>query len=140
MVQKQSQSNTTGISENDFYADQTGTTDWGTLQPALWASAGMKETDIAHISDTIVLGEKRPDHGDFYMDLLEPNGANGVGNDFTGILEQSRHDSRGVDTGTGGSNNTFADGHAQFMKVWTSVRPLNMWADSDANRAAYAAQ
>ena len=73
------------------------------------------------------------------MDLLEPNGAaNAIGNDFTGILEQSRHDSRGPETGSGGSNFTFADGHAQFLKVNGSVNPFNLWAVTDSNRVAYA--
>jgi prepilin-type N-terminal cleavage/methylation domain-containing protein len=93
----------------------------------------MKETFIVFPSDTIVLGEKKADHGDFYMDLLE-NG----GNDFSGILEQSRHDSRGPDSGTGGSNFTFTDGSARFIKYGMSCWPKHMWAISDTNRTFYA--
>ena len=51
----------------------------------------MKEDAIGHPSDTIVLGEKTDDHGDFYMDFNEGP----AGNDFGGILNQSRHDSHG---------------------------------------------
>jgi prepilin-type N-terminal cleavage/methylation domain-containing protein/prepilin-type processing-associated H-X9-DG protein len=93
----------------------------------------MKESSIIHTSDTVVLGEKRADKGDFYMDLLENNG-----NDFSGILEQSRHDSRGPGTASGGSNFSFADGSAQFLKYGASCWPIHLWAISDTNRTAYA--
>ena len=79
-----------------------------------------------HPSDTIIFGEKSSDHGDYYMDLLE-NG----GNDFTGILDQARHD------GKSGSNYAFADGSARYLKNHTALYPLNLWAISDANRSYY---
>src|SRR5580692_1975453 len=94
----------------------------------------MKENSIIHPSDTVILGEKNSNAGDFYMDLLEGAG----GNDFSGVLEESRHDSRGPDTETGGSNYAFSDGSARYMKIHTSLYPLNLWAISDTNRAAYA--
>ncbi len=113
---------------NDYF--QNATTD------ALGMNDGdsMKENAIIHTSDTVVLGEKKttPD-GDFYMDLNE-----GTGNDFSGVLEESRHDSRGPDTDTGGSNYAFSDGSARYMKVHTALFPLNLWAISDANRVAFA--
>jgi prepilin-type processing-associated H-X9-DG protein len=125
---------------NDLFSDKVGSTAWGTVENYMWSNPGLKNTEIPHVSETCVLGEKRYDHGDFYMDLLEPNGPGAVGNDFTGILEQSRHEGRGPESGSGGSNFTFADGHAQYMKVNTSVKPLNLWAVTDSNRVAYAAQ
>jgi prepilin-type N-terminal cleavage/methylation domain-containing protein len=94
----------------------------------------MKENSIIYPSDTVILGEKNSNAGDFYMDLFEGTG----GNDFSGVLEESRHDSRGPDTETGGSNYAFSDGSARYMKVHTSLYPLNLWAVSDTNRAAYA--
>jgi prepilin-type N-terminal cleavage/methylation domain-containing protein/prepilin-type processing-associated H-X9-DG protein len=93
----------------------------------------MKENAIVHPSDTAVLGEKKSTAPDFYMDLNE-----GAGNDFSGVLEESRHDSRGPDTDTGGSNYAFCDGSARYMKVHTALFPLNLWAISDTNRVAYA--
>ena len=93
----------------------------------------MKESSIVYSSDTIVLGEKRADHGDFYMDILEANG-----NDFSGVLEQSRHDSRGAETGTGGSNFSFADGSARFIKYGFSCWPVHLWCIADTNRTYYA--
>ena len=100
----------------------------------------IKEGAIAHPSDTILLGEKRHDAGDFYMDLLE-NG----GNDFTGIAEQGRHDNNGTTSsqsngagGSGGSNYVMADFSAHFIKFPQSVDPQNLWAISGSNGVAYA--
>jgi len=98
----------------------------------------MNEAAMPHPSDTIVLGEKTDEHGDFYMDLNEGP----VGNDFGGILNQSRHDSHGTDgitgTGSGGSNHAMSDGSARFIKFPQSVSPLNLWAVTDAGRTNYA--
>ncbi|HWD94481.1 MAG TPA: prepilin-type N-terminal cleavage/methylation domain-containing protein [Verrucomicrobiae bacterium] len=121
---------------NDYFSDKSGipVSSWGTLSTYMTTNGmGIRQTDIIHQSDTIVLGEKEFDHGDFYMDL----GENG-GNDFTGILEQGRHDSRGPGTGTGGSNFTFGDGSARYIKYGQSLWPLTFWCVSDANRTAYA--
>jgi prepilin-type N-terminal cleavage/methylation domain-containing protein len=121
---------------NDYFSDKSGipVSNWGSLSTYMTTNGmGVRQTDILHQSDTIVLGEKEFDHGDFYMDL----GENG-GNDFTGILEQSRHDSRGPGTGSGGSNSTFADGSARFIKYGQSLWPLTLWCVSDANRTLYA--
>jgi prepilin-type processing-associated H-X9-DG protein len=61
------------------------------------------------------------------MDLRE-NG----GNDFSGILEQQRHD------GKNGSNYAFSDGSARYLKNHTALYPLNLWAIRDADRSNYA--
>lgn len=126
---------------NDYFADQTGlTNDWNSLQNYLLVhSTVMKEGNIIHPSDTIILGEKTHDHGDFYMDLME-NG----GNDFNGVLNQGRHDNGGHVTSTtngagttGGSNYAMADGSARFIKFPQAVDPISLWAISDADRATY---
>ena len=100
----------------------------------------MKEDAIGQPSDTIILGEKRHDAGDFCMDLLE-NG----GNDFTGIAEQGRHDNNGTTSNqsngagsSGGSNYVMADFSARFIKFPQSVDSINLWAVADSNRVAYA--
>jgi prepilin-type processing-associated H-X9-DG protein len=67
------------------------------------------------------------------MDIYEANG-----NDVTGIAEQTRHDSRGDDTLTGGSNYTMVDGSARFIKAPQAFNPLNIWCNSDADRIANA--
>lgn len=92
----------------------------------------MKESAIVQTSDTVVLGEKSSGHEDYYMDVNEGTG----GNDFDGILEQGRHDSRGPGTDTGGSNYAFADGSARYIKIHAALFPLNLWCTSDANRSS----
>jgi hypothetical protein len=119
---------------NDYFADQFGTNDWPTLENDMANNqSALKENTIIHPSDTVILGEKNSNDDDYYMDLLE-----GSGNDFSGVLEESRHDSRGPGTETGGSNYAFSDGSARFMKVHTALFPLNLWAISDTNRIKYA--
>jgi len=99
----------------------------------------MKETLIVHPSEMLLFGEKTAGHGDYYMDLQE--GA--AGNDFEGILDQSSHDALPADrvagSGSGGANYAITDGSARFYKFPKALEPLNLWADSDANRVKYAA-
>ncbi len=126
---------------NDYFADQLGSSDWGTLEPyMLHAGTVFRQNVIRHASQTILLGEKQHTAGDFYMDLLE-----NLGNDFTGILEQGRHANNGRTSSqargagsTGGSNYALADGSARFIKFPQAVDPLSLWAVSDAARVAYA--
>jgi prepilin-type N-terminal cleavage/methylation domain-containing protein len=121
---------------NDYFADKSGlrADDFGSLsQYMMTNNIGIRQTDIIHGSDTVLFGEKDYLHGDFYMDL----GENG-GNDWSGILEQSRHDSRGPGTGSGGSNFTMADGSSRFIKYGQSLWPITLWCITDANRTYYA--
>lgn len=125
---------------NDYFADQFGTKNWSTLEAQMYSSGStLKENNIRHPSDTVILGEKRHDAGDFYMDLLE-NG----GNDFNGIVEQGRHGNNGRTSSqtsgagsSGGSNYALADGSARFIKFPEAVDPISLWPVSDANRTAY---
>ena len=98
----------------------------------------LKESAIIYPSDTITLGEKTDGHGDYYMDLNEGP----TGNDFGGILNQSRHDSNPQDsvsgTGSGGSNHALCDGSARYIKFPQSVDPLNLWAVTDVGRSGFA--
>ena len=116
---------------NDYFADAFGFTDWSTLESLMFANS-MKENVVLLPSSTIALGEKQTSAPDYYMDALE-NG----GNDFTGIAEQSRHDGAGAGTHSGGSNYTFMDGSARFLKFPTSVDPLNLWCISATNQGKY---
>ena len=126
---------------DDYFSEQLGITDWATLQQTLFdTDTTMKQTAIWHSSQTVVFGEKQHDAGDFYMDLME-----NAGNDFTGILEQGRHDNSGHTSGqamgigtTGGSNYAMADGSARFILFPRAVDPLSLWAISDADRVHYA--
>jgi prepilin-type N-terminal cleavage/methylation domain-containing protein/prepilin-type processing-associated H-X9-DG protein len=115
---------------NDYFADTLDAADFASYMAGTYPN-GLKETAIQLPSDTILLAEKNSGRGDFYMDMKAGNG-----DDFVGAVEQSRHDSRGPGSGTGGANYAFSDGSARFMKVYTSLYPLNLWCISDANRVA----
>jgi prepilin-type N-terminal cleavage/methylation domain-containing protein/prepilin-type processing-associated H-X9-DG protein len=109
---------------NDYFNDTLDADDFASYMGGVYPT-GLKENVIAHVSDTIVLGEKSADQGDFYMDLLE-----GSGNDFVGILDQARHD------GKSGSNYAFGDGSARYLKKYADLYPLNLWCIGDANRSS----
>src|SRR6202012_3744225 len=121
---------------NDFFSDKSGIplSSWASLETYMVTNtAGIRLTDITHSSDTVMLGEKEFDHGDFYMDL----GENG-GNDWSGILDQSRPNRRGPKNCPAGSKFTMADGSSRFIKYGQSLWPLTLWCISDANRSYFA--
>ncbi len=93
----------------------------------------IREDAIGDTTMTILFGEKTDANGDYYMDLNE-----GTGNDFGGVLNQSRHSSTpqaaAVGRGAGGSNHTFADGSTRFIKFPQSVYPVNLWAVTQLGR------
>jgi len=118
---------------NDYFCDKLGPADFTSLYLGGTYPSGLKETEIIHPSDTILLGEKISERGDFHMDMLAGNG-----DDFSGVVAQDRHSGRGEGTQTGGSNNTYADGSTRYDKYGTAFDPLNLWAVSDTNHLAYA--
>ena len=120
---------------NDYFKNHLSDDEFNNLYMAAKYQNGLKESQIIHPSDTIVLGEKESFRGDFYMDMLVGNG-----DDFSGAVAQDRHAGRGPGSQTGGSNNTFADGSARFYKFGRAFNPLNLWAVSDADRAANSIQ
>jgi len=120
---------------NDYFKDHLSDSDFNDLYMQGVYPIGLKESDIIHASETIVLGEKVAYRMDFYMDMLAGNG-----DDFAGAVAQDRHGGHGVGTETGGSINTFADGSVRFYKFGRAFDPLNLWAVSDADRASYMIQ
>ncbi|HWD19640.1 MAG TPA: DUF1559 domain-containing protein [Verrucomicrobiae bacterium] len=90
---------------------------------------GMPEGKILFPSDTVIFGEKLYSSPQFYMDLYEES--DGIwGNDFT-ELNQAVH--------TSGSNYSFADGSARFLKENFSIgHPYNLWAVTVAGRTNFA--
>ena len=101
----------------------------------------LKENAIVYPSDTVVLGEKISDAGDYYMDLFEnPQ----VGGNDASVAEQCRHDNRnssslaGGQSGSGGSNYTMTDGSARFIKYPQAVSPVHLWCVADTNRVVNA--
>jgi prepilin-type N-terminal cleavage/methylation domain-containing protein/prepilin-type processing-associated H-X9-DG protein len=125
---------------NDFYASKYGipTSDWAALSTAMLNSpTSVKEQNVRNPSDTVVLGEKISEAGDYYMDLFEnPQ----VGGNDMSIAEQCRHDNRNASSlangqsGSGGSNYVMADGSARFLKYPQAVSPLHLWCISDDDR------
>lgn len=98
----------------------------------LLVGKGVPEDAIRLPSDTIVIGEKKTLSDNFYMDLFE-----GAGNHIDQI-ERSRHGARRLKiddtTKNGGSNYTFADGSARFLKYKGTMYPLNLWGITDQVR------
>jgi prepilin-type N-terminal cleavage/methylation domain-containing protein len=122
---------------NDYFDKMFNTKgDFNTLDMDM-TTVAMREDAIPDTSNTIILGEKTDVNGDFYMDLLEGT----AGNDFGGILNQSRHDSTPqastIGRGNGGSNHAMADGSARFIKFPQSVNPMNLWAVTTVARTNY---
>src|SRR5688572_7971803 len=108
--------------------------------PATLNNKQVKPDTLKYPTDTIVMGEKKirqggDVHNHYYMDLSE-----GAGNHVDEI-ERSRHSTNKKTGGTGnektingGSNYTFADGSARFLKYKGSVYPMNLWAVNDQLR------
>jgi len=117
---------------NDYFRDVLGPADfYGKYLTDQWGE-GLNEGVIRYPSDTVVFGEKQFDRGDFHMDMYE-----GSGDDFTGVVEQSRHGGR-LKAVAGGANYAFSDGSAHFMKYGKSVDPISLWCVTDSNRVANA--
>jgi prepilin-type N-terminal cleavage/methylation domain-containing protein len=116
------------------YFEETlrGTPEWDAFRNGTYPR-GMKESAVGRSSETILLGEKETGSGHFYMDFWQGRSGNDVEE-----LEQCRHSGRGPKSNSGGSNHAFVDGHATFIKYLGAVRPLNLWAVTDAGRVAYA--
>ena len=111
---------------NDFYAPHyNNDPNWRKL--AATNEFSITENDFQWPTDTIVFGEKEPTSQHQYLDYETYE-------DIT-QLDQSRHSTGAVKAGSGGSNYTFADGSARFLKFGRSVNPVNMWATDPVWRA-----
>jgi prepilin-type N-terminal cleavage/methylation domain-containing protein len=122
---------------NEYFRDTLSTNEFAAYMNGTYPG-GMKEMNIPFPSETIVFGEKETGSGHFYMDDLEVS--EGVpGNDMSEI-EQGRHSNIGHKQGSGGSNHTFADGSARFLKCYAGVKPLNLWATTADERLAMGMQ
>jgi prepilin-type N-terminal cleavage/methylation domain-containing protein len=124
---------------NDYFLQNLSPADYTSYMNATGTNFVLSENAIPYPSETVAFGEKRTDSPQFYMDLYE---GTVLGNDLT-ELELGRHssgtggflhtDTNGV-MGSGGSNHTFADGSARFLKYGTSLYPKNLWAVTDFAR------
>ena len=105
---------------NDFYFQMYGDTRWRRIVATNGVS--IHESAIREPSDTVSFGEKDQLSRHYYFDYEQ----------FEDItqLDQSRHSSRGSGrdgSRGGGSNYTFVDGSARFLKFGRSVSPVNLW-------------
>jgi len=112
----------------DYFQDNLADADWVAFQSGNYPG-GMPLSAIQHVSDTVLYGEKHTTNMDFYMDFWEGP----EGNDVERV-EQSRHDSRGPGTGSGGSNFAMNDGSVAYKKFGSSLWPFNLWAVTDPAR------
>ena len=125
---------------NDYYAEHFGMSpgSWGALETAIVTNTtSIKEEAVPDPSETVLLGEKKSGAADYYMDVYENYSQTG-GNAFSGVAEQTRHNSLGDDSGSGGSNYTMCDGSASYIKFPKALDPLNIWCVSTADRMANA--
>ena len=118
---------------NDYFFNKLGQAAYDSQFRSGTYAAGIRENEILHPSDTVLLGEKISYRGDFYMDMLAGNG-----DDFAGAVAQDRHSGRGQGSASGGANYAFADGSTRYYKYGKAFDPLNLWAVSDADRLANA--
>jgi len=122
---------------NDYFFQTLSTADFNTYMNGT-SDFCVRDTDVIYPSETITLGEKLTESGQFYMDIFEAQG-----NDIQ-ELELGRHSASGLGGGTqngsrsGGSNYAMVDGSARFYKYGTSGYPVNMWCISDSARTNYA--
>jgi prepilin-type N-terminal cleavage/methylation domain-containing protein len=100
-------------------------------------AGSIKASAIRRTSETVVLGEKMTASTHYHMDLLELENNGAVGNDLF-ELERSRHGGAGAQTGTGGSNYSFADLSVRWIKFDKVLWPENLWAITDSGRTEYA--
>jgi prepilin-type N-terminal cleavage/methylation domain-containing protein/prepilin-type processing-associated H-X9-DG protein len=114
---------------NDWYSEKfPGNANW--RQIVRTNEMAITENEIAFASDTIVFGEKGTGVTHWYLDYE-------YSEDLNTIAEQSRH-SNSV-KGSGGSNYTFADGSARYLKWGKAIDPINMWLVLPAWRSMGAA-
>lgn len=125
---------------NDYMEETLSTADLNSyLRSGTNEVIRMRESNILHPADTAILGEKKSQKADYYMDLLEQESGNLTGNDLF-RLDRSRHGGAGGEnSGNGGSNYSFADSSVRFVKFNRILSPLNLWAVSDKARVEYAA-
>ena len=119
------------------YMQSTLTSDGMIAYMAATNPVSMRESQIPHTAETVLLGEKLNTSPQYYMDLLEPEDNGAVGNDLF-ELNRSRHGGTGLkNSGTGGSNYAFVDGSVRFVKYGSILWPINLWAVTDSGRTTY---
>jgi prepilin-type processing-associated H-X9-DG protein len=115
---------------NDWYRRYfTNASNWRTMA-ATNESVSITESEIVEPSDTVVFAEKSSEWRHWHLDP-EPTSTT-PGDDVLGILEASRHSN--TVKNSGGSNYTFGDGSARFLKWGKALDPVNMFFVFPENR------
>jgi len=112
---------------NDYWQKHLAAEDYNKM--LAWEYAhGMKLSRVPLPSETVLFGEKKIGSFHVHMDFGQ-----GQGNDKEEV-NQNMHRAGGAKSG--GSNFTFVDGSARFLKFGASVAPVNLWALTDEWRNA----
>jgi prepilin-type N-terminal cleavage/methylation domain-containing protein/prepilin-type processing-associated H-X9-DG protein len=129
---------------NDYFHNNLGSAEFDVYMAGTYPKGGIREVVITKPSVTVCFGEKKnmadgdlSDGGamDFFMDNWEGKG----GNDADRV-EHGCHSVIHKAKSAGGSNFTFADGSARYVRYGGTVWPINQWCLGDADRLAYAFQ
>ena len=130
---------------NDYFQDILGPSDFQShyLGASDYPRASLKENAVVRPSETVMLGEKKniqadaedPDGArDYFMDMFEGGSPEvPTGNDWDRI-EHGCHSVVRRASGAGGSNFSFVDGSARFVRYGGTTMPLNLWSVSDDDR------
>ena len=101
---------------NDFFYEHFNKNgNWRRL--AATNEFSISESDIREPSTTVVFAEKGTGVTHWYLDYESYE-------DVSGIMEQARHSASAKNSG--GSNYTFADGSARFLRWGQALDPVNM--------------
>jgi prepilin-type processing-associated H-X9-DG protein len=93
----------------------------------------LPESVIAHLTDTIVFGEKAASSLQFYV-VLDADA-----DCYLPDLEESRHGGAGsFFSRSGSANYAFGDGSVRALRYGKSLCPLNLWAVTERGRTDYA--
>lgn len=95
-------------------------------------SPPFKETAIQHPTETIILGEKKPDSTEFYL-LVQADPT-----EYLDDLEENRHGGKPNAQSGGKANYAFADGSVRSLRYGKSLCPENQWAVTAAGRTNFA--
>ena len=82
----------------------------------------IRDTDLDEPAGTIVYGEKNAESAHFFMDFMEDEG------NAWQELVWNMHNRNGEEGNSGGSNYSFADGHAEYIGYGGTFNPVNLWA------------
>jgi prepilin-type N-terminal cleavage/methylation domain-containing protein/prepilin-type processing-associated H-X9-DG protein len=105
---------------NDWYLKHfNGDPNWRNLA-ATNEDAAISESEIGEPSETVVFAEKASDKSHWHLDVA-------YGEDVTGVLEMSRHSATPNNATSGGSNYTFVDGSARYLRWGKAVDPINLF-------------